>query len=155
MMIYINILYNGPYVCNFKIPLPFLPKLEGLGWIRETNFHPYWTHFDSTIRPRRLINEMFELNIYLFSESQFSAIIVIIGSISMNNSFQLKLSFSRISAFSNLFHILFDLIRPRSTSILFVYPHSTAPPTWLHQVQYFNSETENFSWDSFGIEQNS
>jgi len=111
MMIYINILYNGPYVCNFKIPLPFLPKLEGLGWIRETNFHPYWTHFDSTIRPRRLINEMFELNIYLSSESQFSAIIVIIGSISMNNSFQLKLN--NLSFLESVSY----LVRPHSAPI--------------------------------------
>jgi len=53
--------------------------------------NPFWLHF-YTCWPRRLINGMFELNIYLFSESQFSAIIVIIGSISMNNSFQLKIN---------------------------------------------------------------
>ena len=87
---------------------------------RKTIFHPYWTHLDSTFWPRRLINEMFELNIYLFFQNHNFLQLSLLSDPSLwtiVSSWKLT-----ISAFSNLFHILFDLSWPRSTSILFDYP---------------------------------
>ena len=176
MMIYINILYNGPYLCNFKnsdavswesrfesqistliypiltLVYPILPLIYPnltqiypiLTWLYPILtliylnltpicpwFTPIWPWF-TPFGPRfTLISPWFtpfdlgfayKWNVwilFLFSKSQFSAIIVIIGSISMNNSFQLKIN--NLSFLESVSYLVRPHSAPRSTSSLFDY----------------------------------